>query len=99
MVLGGVFEWVLGNSFSSVVFLSFGGFWLTFAGTLNPGFAAFSSLAAEGQAASTGLQSQAFNASFGRCFTSNASDAFSPGPGLTPTNRPHHILPIASDAR
>lgn len=65
MVLSGFLEWVLGNTFSSIVFLSFGAFWLTFAGTLTPGFAAFSSFAAEGQAAATGFQTTAFNASWG----------------------------------
>ncbi|KAF5351298.1 hypothetical protein D9758_008000 [Tetrapyrgos nigripes] len=34
LVLSGVMEWVLGNSFPSVVFISFGGFWLSL-GTLN----------------------------------------------------------------
>lgn len=66
MIISGVLEWVLGNSFPSVVFLTFGAFWLTFAGTLTPGFAAYASFAAEGADASTGLQSQAFNASFGK---------------------------------
>lgn len=65
MLLGGFLEWILGNTFSSVVFLTFGAFWLTFAGTLTPGFAAFSSFAAEGEAAVTGLQTTAFNAGFG----------------------------------
>lgn len=65
MILSGILEFVLGNTFPSVVFLTFGAFWLTFAGTLNPGFAAYASFAADGQAASTGLQSQEFNASFG----------------------------------
>lgn len=66
MIISGVLEWVLGNSFPSVVFLTFGAFWLTFAGTLTPGFAAYASFAADGADASTGLQSQAFNASFGK---------------------------------
>lgn len=65
MILSGILEFVLGNTFPSVVFLTFGAFWLTFAGTLNPGFAAYASFAADGQAASTGLQSPEFNASFG----------------------------------
>ncbi|THV02564.1 hypothetical protein K435DRAFT_775541 [Dendrothele bispora CBS 962.96] len=34
LVLSGVMEWVLGNSFPSVVFISFGGFWLSL-GALN----------------------------------------------------------------
>lgn len=65
MILSGILEFFLGNTFPSVVFLTFGAFWLTFAGTLNPGFAAFASFAADGQDASTGLQSSEFNASFG----------------------------------
>lgn len=66
MILAGILEWVLGNSFPSVVFLTFGAFWLTFAGTLNPGFAAFSAFAASGEAATTGLETQGFNAGFGK---------------------------------
>ncbi|KAF3760949.1 hypothetical protein M406DRAFT_18130, partial [Cryphonectria parasitica EP155] len=65
MILGGILEWVLGNSFPCVVFVTFGAFWLTFAGTLNPAFAAYSSYAATGQPAATGLETQGFNASFG----------------------------------
>lgn len=65
MIVGGLLEWVLGNSFPSLVFLTFGAFWLTFGGTLNPSFAAFSSFAATGEAGATGLQTQGFNASFG----------------------------------
>lgn len=65
MLLSGFLEWVLGNTFSSVVFLAFGAFWLTFAGTLSPGFAAFASFAAEGEAAATGLETTAFTAGFG----------------------------------
>ncbi|KAJ4396585.1 hypothetical protein N0V93_000806 [Gnomoniopsis smithogilvyi] len=65
MILCGILEWVLGNTFPSVVFLTFGAFWLTFAGTLTPSFAAFSYFAAEGQPVTTGLVSQEFNAGFG----------------------------------
>jgi succinate-acetate transporter protein len=36
MVLGGFLEFILGNTFPFVVFLSFGAFWLSFAGTLTP---------------------------------------------------------------
>ncbi|PSR97601.1 GPR1/FUN34/YaaH-class plasma membrane protein [Coniella lustricola] len=65
MILGGILEWVLGNSFPSLVFLTYGAFWLTFGGTLHPSFAAFSYFAATGEALVTGLQSREFNASFG----------------------------------
>lgn len=41
MLVGGVLEWVLGNSFPSVVFCTFGGFWFCYGATLIPSFAAF----------------------------------------------------------
>jgi len=36
MIVGGVLEFVLGNTFPSVVFTTFGAFWLTYGGTLQP---------------------------------------------------------------
>ncbi|KAF9266271.1 hypothetical protein L218DRAFT_971644 [Marasmius fiardii PR-910] len=36
MVIGGVMEWILGNTFSFVAFVSFGGFWLSLATTNDP---------------------------------------------------------------
>lgn len=62
----GLLEFVLGNTFPSVVFCTFGAFFLSLGGTLNPSFAAFSSFAPAGQAASVGLTTQAFNAGFGK---------------------------------
>jgi len=53
MVLGGVLEFFLGNTFPFVVFVSFGGFWLSFA-TLNSAYygiqTAYGETAAEGSA-------------------------------------------------
>lgn len=53
MVLGGMLEFFLGNTFPFVVFVSFGGFWLSFA-TLNSSFygiqTAYGATAAEGSA-------------------------------------------------
>ncbi|SLM40807.1 GPR1/FUN34/yaaH [Lasallia pustulata] len=40
MIIGGVLDWVLGNTFPFVVFCSLGGFWLTFATTLNAAYGA-----------------------------------------------------------
>ncbi|PHH75318.1 hypothetical protein CDD80_2474 [Ophiocordyceps camponoti-rufipedis] len=67
MIIGSVLEWVLGNSFFAVVFATYGGFWLSYAATLNPSFAAFSSYAgptahspAEGLATPGFLSSLAF---------------------------------------
>ncbi|TQS36627.1 hypothetical protein Golomagni_02916 [Golovinomyces magnicellulatus] len=36
MILGGLLEFIMGKTFSFVVFCSFGGFWLTLASTLQP---------------------------------------------------------------
>ncbi|RFU80164.1 gpr1 [Trichoderma arundinaceum] len=68
MTLGGLLEWILGNSFPAVVFCSFGTFWLSYGGVLNPSFAAFSSYAAANEAAAEGLQTTGFNASLGFWF-------------------------------
>ncbi|KAI8280780.1 GPR1/FUN34/YaaH-class plasma membrane protein [Colletotrichum sp. SAR 10_98] len=65
MFVGGLLEWVLGNTFPATVFTTFGAFWASFGGTLNPSFAAFSSYAPAGEAGATGLATKGFNASFG----------------------------------
>ncbi|GAA6005213.1 acetate uptake transporter family protein [Rhodotorula paludigena] len=36
LTLAGIFEWVLGNTFTSVVFITFGAFWLSFGFLLEP---------------------------------------------------------------
>ncbi|GAA5989817.1 hypothetical protein JCM10908_002332 [Rhodotorula pacifica] len=36
LTLAGIFEWVLGNTFTSVVFITFGGFWFSFGFLLQP---------------------------------------------------------------
>lgn len=65
LVLSSILEFFLGNSFSSIVFATYGGFWLSFAATLTPSFAAFASYAAEPLAEpAEGLVTQGFNASF-----------------------------------
>ena len=38
MTVGGLLEWVLGNTFPAVVFTSFGGFWFTYGAVLVPAF-------------------------------------------------------------
>ncbi|KAF9874743.1 GPR1/FUN34/YaaH-class plasma membrane protein [Colletotrichum karsti] len=66
MFVGGLLEWVLGNTFPATVFTTFGAFWATFGGTLNPSFAAFSSYAPAGSTnPADGLATKGFNASFG----------------------------------
>ncbi|KAK7419597.1 hypothetical protein QQX98_003188 [Neonectria punicea] len=66
MFLGGVLEWVLGNSFPSIVFCTFGCFWFSLGGILNPSFGAYAFYAPP-DAASTaeGLITRGFNASLG----------------------------------
>lgn len=67
MIIGGVLEWVLGNSFPACVFCSFGGFWFSYGGSLIPSFAAYASYApADATSAAEGLTTRGFNASFGK---------------------------------
>ncbi|KAF2996667.1 hypothetical protein E8E13_004038 [Curvularia kusanoi] len=61
MVLGGVGEWILGNTFPFVVFTSFGAFWLGYAATLQPIYGAYGNYANPNSAESTGLESVGFN--------------------------------------
>lgn len=64
MTVGGLLEWVLGNTFPFVVFASFGAFWLTFAATLQPFYMAYGSYAPPGGAVAEGLTTVGFTASF-----------------------------------
>jgi len=66
MMIGGFLEFILGNTFPFVVFTSFGAFWLTFASTLQPFYAAYTSYAPAGATSpAEGLMTQGFTASFG----------------------------------
>jgi len=40
-IIGGVGEWILGNTFPFVVFCGYGGFWLTYGATLQPFYGAY----------------------------------------------------------
>ncbi|KAK9365044.1 GPR1/FUN34/yaaH family-domain-containing protein [Lipomyces kononenkoae] len=64
LVISGIFEFVLGNTFSFVVFCSFGGFWLSFAGTLIPSFNSVGAYSPTGDSQPLGLISSSFQASF-----------------------------------
>ncbi|EUC43119.1 hypothetical protein COCMIDRAFT_101675 [Bipolaris oryzae ATCC 44560] len=61
MVLGGLGEWILGNTFPFVVFCSFGAFWLGFGATLQPFYNAYGAYANPSVQGSTGLESVGFN--------------------------------------
>ncbi|KAB8292522.1 hypothetical protein EYC80_008232 [Monilinia laxa] len=65
MMVGGVLEFILGNTFPFVVFVSFGAFWLTFASTLQPFYYAYGSYAPTDGIPADGLTTVGFNASFG----------------------------------
>lgn len=72
MSLGGILEFFLGNTFSFVVFCSFGGFWFTLGATLTPSFNAYGEYATDPNNIATGLTSPQFHASFGKCRDSPA---------------------------
>jgi len=65
MIIGGFLEFILGNTFPFVVFISFGAFWLTFAATLQPFYYAYGSYAPPGATSEAeGLTTVGFTASF-----------------------------------
>lgn len=65
LILSSILEFLLGNSFPMVVFAVYGGFWLSFAGTLTPSFAAYATYAAEPLTnPAEGLTTKGFNSSF-----------------------------------
>lgn len=64
MFIGGILEWIIGNTFSALVFTTFGGFWFAYATTFIPNFGAFSFYAVQGSPAITGVDTRGFNATF-----------------------------------
>jgi succinate-acetate transporter protein len=65
MFVGGLLEFILGNTFPFVVFISFGAFWCSFAATLQPFYFAYGSYAPPGAASEAeGLTTVGFTASF-----------------------------------
>jgi len=72
LILAALLEWLMGNTFPSVVFAAYGAFFFSFGGTLTPSFSAFASYAASGEDPASGLRSQGFNASFGRLLGCNS---------------------------
>ncbi|SPJ79806.1 related to Y.lipolytica GPR1 protein and Fun34p [Fusarium torulosum] len=63
LVMGGIGEWILGNTFPSTVFFTFGGFWLAFGTTIIPGSGAYSTYSTTGTAAD-GLSEPSFYSTF-----------------------------------
>lgn len=67
MIVGGFLEFLLGNTFPFVVFMSFGAFWLSFAATLQPQYNAYGAYAPAGSTSpAAGLSTVGFSASFGK---------------------------------
>jgi succinate-acetate transporter protein len=66
LIISGLLEFVLGNTFPFVVFMSFGAFWLSYAITLQPSYSAYTAYAPSNSTSSAaGLATKGFNASFG----------------------------------
>lgn len=61
--MGGIGEWILGNTFPSTVFFTFGGFWLAFGTTVVPDSGAYSTYSTDGTAAN-GLTQPQFYSTF-----------------------------------
>ncbi|TVY49482.1 Protein alcS [Lachnellula occidentalis] len=64
MLVAGLLEFVLGNTYSFVVFMAYGAFWLTYGSVLQPFFAAYASYSTTTTPAD-GLQTVGFTASLG----------------------------------
>ncbi|KAF4439558.1 hypothetical protein F53441_12544 [Fusarium austroafricanum] len=62
-LLGAIGEWILGNTFPSVLFGVFGGFWLSFGSTIVPEYGAYAIYSRSGSAAD-GLTEPQFFATF-----------------------------------
>ncbi|MCJ1301792.1 hypothetical protein MMC08_004593 [Hypocenomyce scalaris] len=65
MFTGGILECILGNTFSFIVFASYGGFWLSVGITLTPTYNAYNAYNADSAQAAQGLASAAFNSGWG----------------------------------
>ncbi|KAF4961255.1 hypothetical protein FGADI_492 [Fusarium gaditjirri] len=63
LVLGGIGEWILGNTFPSTVFFTFGGFFLTLGTTIIPDSGAYATYSTDGTAAN-GLAQPQFYSTF-----------------------------------
>lgn len=74
MTLGGILEFVLGNTFPFVVFCSYGAFWLTYGATLTPMYNAYGAYSPADPAA--GLTDPTFLSSFAFFFLWMAALSF-----------------------
>ncbi|KKK20547.1 hypothetical protein ARAM_005064 [Aspergillus rambellii] len=65
LMVGGFLEFIIGNTFSSVVFMSFASFYLTLGSTLQPFYGAYAAYSPSATDPTAGLDTQGFNATFG----------------------------------
>ncbi|KIW74492.1 hypothetical protein Z517_12432 [Fonsecaea pedrosoi CBS 271.37] len=65
MIIGGVGEFILGNSYPFIVFCGFGGWWLSFGATLKPSFGAYGNYSPDPTDPAAGLSTTGFLAGFG----------------------------------
>ncbi|KAG8672059.1 hypothetical protein FPOAC2_05430 [Fusarium poae] len=63
LIMGGLGEWILGNTFPCTIFFTFGGFWIAFGATIVPGSGAYSTYSTTGNAAD-GLKEPSFYSTF-----------------------------------
>jgi len=68
MILGGLGEWIVGNTFPFVVFSSFGAFWLAFAATLTPFYNAIGAYSTTAGVPAAGFNTPGFLNSFAYFF-------------------------------
>jgi uncharacterized protein len=66
LIIGGLLNFLVGDTFSFVVFEAYGAFWLTFAFTIEPANLAYGAYANDPTNLSSGLVTPGFNASFGK---------------------------------
>ena len=64
MLVGGLLEFFLGNTFPAVVFMTFGGFWFSLASTLVPSFGAYAAYSPDSTDPAAGSTAPGFQASF-----------------------------------
>ncbi|KAH0827696.1 hypothetical protein AYO21_08867 [Fonsecaea monophora] len=76
MIIGGVGEFILGNSYPFIVFCGFGGWWLSFGATLKPSFGAYGNYSPDPTDPAAGLSTTGFLAGFG--MSSYREDGVSP---------------------
>jgi succinate-acetate transporter protein len=65
LIIGGFLNFITGDTFSFVVFMAYGAFWLTYAYTLDPAYLAYGAYSPDPTNPALGLTSTGFNASYG----------------------------------